>query len=128
MIRREFLIYFTVVATGTLLDIAVAWSLSEMLDWPAPIAAMIGVLAGALVVYLGHEYWTFAQDEPGVSKARFIKFCLTVAAVLGVRAALVWAMVATVGEQVPLLFIFTIAVFVTFVMNFIVSKIWVFRQ
>ncbi|MEM7493658.1 MAG: GtrA family protein, partial [Pseudomonadota bacterium] len=86
MIGREFLVYFTVVATGTLLDIAVAWGLSEMLGWPAPIAAMIGVLAGALVVYFGHEYWTFAQAEPSVSKTRFTKFCLTVAAVLGVRA------------------------------------------
>lgn len=97
------------------------------MGWPAPVAAMVGVLAGAFIVYIGHEYWTFAQAQPGVSRRRFIRFCLSVAGVLIARASLVWVMVSILGDRLPLLVILTIAVFVTFVMNYIISKIWVFR-
>lgn len=88
---------------------------------------MVGVLAGAIVVYIGHEYWTFAQEDPGVSRQRFTKFCLTVAGVLVARGLIVGAMERLFGEAIPMLVILTLAVGVTFVLNYVVSRLWVFR-
>lgn len=86
-----FLRFLLVSVLGLGVDLALAWGLAALAGLPLPAAAAAGFLAGALLNYLLHEFWTFrdARAPARLSARRGGLYALTLAATLGMRVAAV---------------------------------------
>lgn len=119
--------FFLVAVAGLILDFAVAWSAAHFLNLPLWFAAGLGFLVAAGVNYVFHELWTFRNATRQLSSARALRYTLALFAVLVTRIATVAALSAVVGTDWPLP-ILIVGAGVSFVVNYLISKYFIFRS
>lgn len=117
----KFLRYGGVGVAATALHYGVLVSAVELAGVPAPAAAALGALAGAILAYLGNRYFTFLSNAThGRAVPRFAIVALLGA---GVSAAVVAGAVATgwpyLGGQV-------LATLLVLLLGFVLNRTWTF--
>ena len=116
-----------VAIAGLIVDIAVAWLCWAQLGLGLTLAAGIGFLAGAAVNYLLHEFWTFQRSESRISLGRIGRYGVGLAATLAVRLCAVYVLSRVFDADSFALVILVLATGVSFIVNYVVSKFFVFR-
>ena len=127
LIDARLLRFGIVTVVGLGIDLALGWTLAARAGLPLWLAATIGFVTAACVNYVLHERWTFAGGR--LSAVRGSLFLVLSASALLVRIGalmLLKALVFTTPGQrlVPLI----LAIGVSFVFNFVVSRQLVFRR
>ncbi len=112
---------------GLVFDIAVAWVASRYFGLPLWLAAIIGFCMAATLNYVLHELWTFRDGVQRLSVWRAMRFAFGVVGTLLVRVGAV-ALLARALSESHALAILTAAAAISFFINFLVSKHFVFRQ
>lgn len=123
----EALRFFAVAVAGLVLDLAVAWSAARFLGLPLWLAAALGFMVAAGLNYVLHELWTFRGGARRLSGGRALRYGLALAATLAARVLTVALLAALVGEAWPLPVLIAGAG-VSFVVNYLISKHFVFRS
>ncbi len=119
---------FTAVAVlGVTLDIAIAYSLAQFFAVPLWAAAAIGFFAAAIANYTAHELWTFRSKTSKFSLKRASQYILASAATLTVRLSVIVMLGQWLGADYNLL-VLVVATGVSFTLNFILSKFFVFYR
>jgi putative flippase GtrA len=116
-----------VLSLGLGIDLAVALGLSQLVK--LPLAAAGGFAAGALFNYLLHETWTFRAKGAGVqaSPRRGALYVLVLGASFAARIGTVVALGAFWPSPKAVPAILCVAIGVSFMVNFLLSRNLVFR-
>lgn len=122
----EVLRFGLVAVAGLVVDIIVAWGLAQLWNVPLVFPATVGFFCGAVLNYVLHELWTFQGGARKLSVARAVAYFLSLWATLAVRLAVVALMGIAIAPGKDLTILITASV-VSFFVNFVVSKFWVFR-
>lgn len=127
----EILRFGLVSVAGLGIDLALAWGLAALAGVPLTLAAAAGFCAAAVLNYLLHEYWTFRDGAPQPSFGRALRYLGALALTLAVRLAAVAVLARLAGAAAaapgPQLAILLAATGLSFVANYLASKVLVFR-
>ncbi len=123
--RREFLRYSAAVGFGLIADLAAART-ALALGVQIELAAVIGVAIGAAFSYVLLEFWAFPGSKTGTAVARPVRYLGVLCITMAVRAGTVWIVGSATPDQTPPMIILGAAVAVSFSVNFLLSKNWVF--
>lgn len=126
--RAEFLRFTAVAVAGLAVDISLAWVLSSGFGLNLVLAAAVGFGAGASFNYLMHEFWTFRRAERQLSTRRMLRYCGALAATLATRLAAVYGLSQFPYAAQSELAILLLATVLSFFVNYLVSKFFVFRS
>ncbi|MEM6585354.1 MAG: GtrA family protein [Pseudomonadota bacterium] len=124
---NELIRFFGITLLGVVIDIAIAWALHTYAGVPLWIAATCGFVLTALGNYIGHQKWTFQTGSNSLSVKRGIKYGAVALITLGVRVLSV-AILERVWEGGVALLILIGAAGASFVVNFTLSKLFVFAE
>ena len=113
---------------GMVVDVAIGWFLSAGAGMPLTLAATTGFVVAAALNYMLHARWTFADATNGLSAWRGGLYLLTLGTTLATRLGVVAVLQAVVpdGPFKPLLALVP-AIGASFVVNFLLNKLLVFR-
>jgi dolichol-phosphate mannosyltransferase len=125
--RRELLRYGATVTLGLVVDLAVARG-AVAFGAPLEAAAALGVACGAAFNYALFELWAFRGPKRGVAIMRTARYLGALGVSMAVRAAAVWALDGVLPDATPPLLILGGGVAVSFTINFLLAKFWVFRS
>lgn len=123
----EFLRFATVSVAGLAVDISLAWGLAAVVRVNLMLSAAAGFAAGAAFNYLVHEFWTFRRAERRLSLARMLRYGGALGATLATRLAVVYALSQILNTAQSDLIILLLATVLSFAVNYLVSKLFVFR-
>ncbi|MEM7767629.1 MAG: GtrA family protein, partial [Pseudomonadota bacterium] len=117
-------------ATGfaAALDLAAAWTAHTALGLPLPAAAAIGVLTGGLIAYWLLEFWAFRRPASAFSVQRLGSLLGLVAMTLILRTGFVATFAWLIPQDWAALPILVAAFGLTFTVNFIVNRAFIFRR
>jgi putative flippase GtrA len=118
--------FLAVLVIGLVVDVTVAWSASYFLGIPLWLAAAAGFLVAAALNYLLHEVWTFRIGMHRPTAGRMARYGLTLCATLVTRVATV-AVLAQILENDYALPVLIAGAGVSFCVNYLLSKYFVFR-
>lgn len=121
----EVLRFGLVAVAGLAVDIAAAWGLAQLWNVPLIFPAVVGFFCGAVLNYVLHELWTFQGGAKKLSVTRALAYFFSLWITLAVRLAVVVLLGLTIAAGNDLA-ILVIASAVSFFVNFVVSKFWVF--
>jgi putative flippase GtrA len=119
--------FLVVAVAGLILDIAIAWCAARLLGLPLWIAAATGFCVAALMNYALHELWTFRQGIRRISTGRALRYAAGLAITLAARVTAVAILAACVSND-RTLGILIVGAGVSFLVNFLISKHFVFRS
>ncbi|WP_052265373.1 GtrA family protein [Ruegeria sp. ANG-R] len=125
--RREFLRYGITIALGLAVDLTAART-AVAFGLQLELAAIIGVAAGAVFNYILLELWAFAGPKNVTAVARPLRYLGALGITMAVRAGTVWILEEALRFQSRPLLILIAAAAVSFVVNFLLSKNWVFSR
>lgn len=115
--------FLTVGASGVVVNSAVLLFVSAHL--PVLLASAIASEVAIITGYVGHELWTFRQENDGLSLRRLRKYNGVALVGLVITAVTLQALVA--ATEVPLLIANLIAIAAATAWNFTLSHRWAFR-
>jgi len=118
--------YFAVALAGLALDLAVAWGAARLMGLPLWLAATAGFAVAAALNYALHELWTFRDGARQISAGRALRYATGLAVTLAARVAAVAVLAALLGDD-RVLTILVVAAGVSFGVNFLISKHFVFQ-
>lgn len=124
----EFLRFAAVTVVGLIIDISIAWALSEMLLFNLVFAAAAGFATGAAFNFLLHELWTFRRAERQLSARRMLRYCGALGATLTTRLGVVYGLSQILGAGPSNLVVLLLATVLSFSVNYLVSKLFVFQS
>ncbi|MET0517197.1 MAG: GtrA family protein [Burkholderiaceae bacterium] len=120
---HPFIRYALTGAVATGLHYALLLTLVELLGWPAPGAAMLGALAGALLAYAGNKHFTF--DAAGVAHVQALpRFALVALAGVLLNGAIVWLFSSRLGLHY--LAAQVLATVLTMILTYRLNRTWSF--
>ena len=123
----EALRFTTVAVLGVAVDIAIAYSLAQFFAVPLWVAAVFGFFVAALANYTAHELWTFRSTASRFSLKRASQYVVASAATLAVRLAVILLLGRWIAADYNLV-VLIVATIVSFTLNFILSKCFVFYR
>lgn len=118
---------------GLLLDLILVLAFLNFLHLSLPVSAGFAFAIVGTIFYFVHEYWTFRRAESQASSRRLIKSIATQSISLVARVgsiALIEASImppAFMAAQMTQVCIWAVGVGISFSMNFILNKLWVFK-
>ena len=112
--------YLLANAVGAAVDLAVALAVNAMFAPPLWVAAAIGVLAGSVVNYFTHEYWTFGAGGR-FSTRRMAGYLVACGLVLLLRAGAVAVLQSAFRAVLSDAVILVTAFAVSFVANYLLA-------
>ncbi len=123
-IARKYVIFVTGGSVGVLIATGTTASLTEFFDWHPRYSYALGLFFAMIFTFLFHSNVTFKNTTRW--KTRFTKFAFLVVAL----AIMNWTISSTLFEILPdihyLIIIVVVTVFIS-VVNYSVSRWWVFR-
>lgn len=120
--------FLAVAVIGLAVDLAIAWTLAKPLGIPLGIAATAGFAVAAAMNYALHELWTFQSGARRLSFIRSAQYIGVLGLTLAVRLAALAALVHLFTPERWTLVVLGFAASISFVVNYAVSKIFVFRR
>ena len=124
---NEFARFFAVTVLGVVVDIGVAFALAQLLGMPLWLSITLGFTVAALQNYALHQIWTFQNGLQQLSMARGIKYVGAAITTLLVRIVTASLLASLLQEGLELV-ILICATGVSFVVNFAISKTFVFAE
>ena len=124
--RLEILRYGATMVLGLLVDIATAFLAATVFGISLTVASALGVAAGAVFNFIVLKLWAFGDARPG--RAAPLRYLAAVAATMAVRSGTVWMLDLALPVATPPLVILCSAIAVSFFVNFLLSKYWVFHH
>lgn len=122
---------FTLVAgLAVMTDFVLAYTLRTFTDMPLYVCAAITFVIVSSVVYFIHEHWTFRHESSRTSGERLVKNLSVNGAAWFSRVAVIFVL-ETMREPdnvVLAFFYFGCGACVSFTINFVVNRFWVFRD
>ena len=118
--------FLAVAVGGLIVDLAVAWSAAHVLNMPLWLATVVGFAVAAALNYALHELWTFREGPRRLSTARALRYAVALVATLSARVATV-ATLAAYLSSAPALAVLIAGAGVSFCVNYLISKYFVFR-
>lgn len=121
--------FFLVALAGLVIDIAIAWTLVAFAGATDAIATVIGFATATIANYIAHQFWTFRIGERRATALRLIGYVAVVIVTLAVRLlvlGLLGPILPGAGILAPVRF--GAASAVSFVLSFVLSRLFVFRR
>ena len=113
--KRQLLRFLSISALGTAADYALALLLAGTLSTPYAIASTLGFILGSIINYVGHNIFSYEHtDQNSISLRGYGKYFL----VEGLAYF----------TPLPFWFILLVAIGASFVANYVISTLWVFRK
>ncbi|WP_159086869.1 GtrA family protein [Loktanella sp. Alg231-35] len=113
---------------GLCVDIALTWLVFASFGVSLLVSAAIGFAAGACLNYALHEFWTFKRTESRVSIQRLTRYAIALVATLTARLCAVFVFSRVMDEVQYALLILILATGISFVMTYLISKLFVFKS
>jgi putative flippase GtrA len=123
----EFLRFFTVSATGVLVDVGIGWLLASALGAPLWLAAASGFAVAAALNYVLHRRWTFQHAGGMAEHTRLLRYLGALGLTFVARMAAVSGLSALLGPEVQPLAVLVPSVAISFAVSFLATKFMVFR-
>lgn len=123
----ESLRYGVTIVAGLSVDLAVANGTASLPGVALPVASVIGLGAGAAVNYLLLNLWAFRGAKRYSVISRVMRYLMTLAVTAAVRAGAVLVLGVLIPQAAPL-FILMAATALSFLVNYAVSRRFVFRR
>jgi putative flippase GtrA len=110
-------------------DFVVTLTLHSLTPLPLSVCAAITFVAVGVTFYFIHEHWTFRSDSSRSSPTRMFKNFLVLCAAFATRIGVI-ATLEFFREPDTLLSVvyFGVGAGLSFTVNFLANKLWVFRQ
>ena len=125
--KRQLLRFLSISALGTAADYALALLLAGTLSTPYAIASTLGFILGSIINYVGHNIFSYEHtDQSSISLRGYGKYFLAVLSSLALRLAVVEGL--AYFTPLPFWFILLVAIGASFVANYVISTLWVFRK
>ncbi|OSQ34514.1 GtrA family protein [Thalassospira sp. MCCC 1A01428] len=124
----EFLRFAIVAVAGLVMDILLAWGLSSVFGLNLVFAAAAGFVVGAAFNYMLHEFWTFRRADCQLSTRRMLLYCGALGVTLATRLTVVYWLSQILNAVRDDLAILLLATVMSFGVNYLVSKFFVFRS
>lgn len=119
--------FLVIAVAGVVLDLAISFMMVELFGVPLLIAAAVGFILAAIVNYIAHELWTFRGGERRMSAARSLQY--VGASLVGLLSRLLAvALLSSWFVSAPYMIILIAAASVSLVINFTISKFWIFSK
>ena len=112
-------------AANTLIDLAVFTVLVQFLSWNTYFSKGISYTAGMLNSYLVNRKWTF-RSKARLFGPEMMRFIVTNLCALGISMLLIRFFTVKIG-LIPIL-ANLLATGITLILNFLFSRLWVFRS
>jgi putative flippase GtrA len=122
--KNEALRFGIVVLGGLAVDLGLTLILVQATGLSLWQAAACGFIAGAIVNYVLHEFWTFKEGEQRVSPTRIGLYIGVLATTFGARIGAVALLSTIISAPLPIL---VVALGISFLINYILSRGIVFR-
>jgi putative flippase GtrA len=119
--------FFLVTLMGVILDIGIAYTLSQGFGVTLWIAATIGFVIAASINYVVHQLWSFQEGSRRLSVVRAGKYAGVAFVTLAARVAVVAMLDTVLAGRMPLL-ILICGAGASFFVNFTLSKFFVFSE
>ena len=111
-----------VAATAT--HLAIFAILFDAIGVYAPLANGLSAMLASVVSYVGQRYWVFGARATGASRARILRFAVSLGVAAISHAAIVWAALHLFGLDPYVGAV--IAVVIVPAMSFAINRFWVF--
>ncbi|MFX0069763.1 MAG: GtrA family protein [Candidatus Hermodarchaeota archaeon] len=121
------LIQFAIVgAIGTLVNLSILYLLTEFLNVYYIVSEIIAFFVSVLNNYILNKVWTFKEKIQQVLFKKYIKYTLICLLSLIVNLSVLYLLV----ENFNFWYVFAeiVAIFISFIINFIGNKFWTFRD
>lgn len=129
LIPNAELVRFSVVtALGLVIDIILAWSLSEILLINIVLASAAGFVIGAGFNYILHQAWTFQRARDNLPPQLLMRYCLILGATLATRLGVVYGLGQNVPETQNTFIVLALAISMSFIVNYLGNKFFVFKR
>lgn len=127
MFSAEFIRFFLTSTIGLLIDTTIAWLLFSKLAVSLPISSCIGFFVAALFNYVVHTAWTFRSSEHYLSILGALNYTIFLLIIMTIRASAVYLLQISLSKGTHALLILILATTISFIINFIVSKTFIFK-
>lgn len=124
----EFIRFLTVTVIGVSLDISISWILTTIIDIPLLGASTCGFLTASITNYYLHEFWTFQSKTYNSSSLRIIKYLFLQILTLASRLVAILYLENIFYDKNNQLFILIMAAGISFSVNYIISKFFLFKK
>lgn len=119
--------FLSISALGTIADYLVAILLALVLSIPYILASTCGFVLGSAINYCGHNIFSYKHTSKNtISILGYGKYLMAVLSSLIVRLAVVVSL--TYVTALPFWLILLVAIGFSFVTNYLISTLWVFRK
>ena len=109
---------------ATLAHLAVFALLFDVIDLYAPLANGLSAVFASVVSYVGQRYWVFGARAAGASRARILRFAVSLGVAAISHAAIIWVALHLFGLD-PYVGVM-LAVLIVPAMSFAINRFWVF--
>lgn len=123
----ELMRFFAVAAIGLIIDTGIAWILFHEYSVPLTLSSVCGFLIAAAANYIMHELWTFKNNQSTMSFNRALAYIGALILTLLIRIVVVHITQIFLFPDRFALLILIIAAGISFVVNFVASKFFVFK-
>lgn len=120
--------FFMVAVAGLVIDTGIAWSLYHNFGILLTVSSAISFIVAAIINYTMHELWTFRSGQRSLSISRVISYIGVLIITLVARVAAVYLLQLVLLSDTFALLILIIAAGISFFVNFITSKMLVFKS
>lgn len=125
----EILRFFLVALVGLFTDLFVSWMLATYTGLILPLSAAVGFIAGAVVNYFLHEFWTFRESNSQLSMRRGALYIVVVGSTMLIRVGMVFLLERIVySHPSDNLKVLLLATIFSFLVNYWLSKYVAFKR
>jgi len=119
--------FLSISALGTVADYLFALTLASGLSAPYAVASTLGFILGSAINYCGHNIFSYEHtSQRSISLRGYGKYFLAVVFSLVIRLAVVEGL--AYATSLPFWIILLVAIGASFVANYVISTLWVFRK
>lgn len=123
---KQFIKFGIVGAIGTLINIAILYSLTEYIDIYYIISEIIAFFVAGLNNYIWNKLWTFKEKIKDQVVSKYVQFIVISLISLFVNISTLYVLV----EYFKFWYVLAevVAIVIAFLLNFIGNKVWTFRS
>ncbi|MBL8532066.1 MAG: GtrA family protein [Hyphomonadaceae bacterium] len=127
-LRRPVVRYTLASAALLAFDFAITFLLHGIAGVSLTLSAAVAFVAAGALSYFVHEFWTFPRDHAALSSRRAVQVFVVLAAAFSGRVGVIAILEAwRAPDAILALIYFAAGVAVSFSINFLANKLWVFR-
>lgn len=130
LLEKQSVRFFLISLVGVVFDLAVGTALLFFVTQSTYFACLSGFCSGLVIAYIGHQKFTFGTRTSPLELKRFVTFACCSILIIGIRFAVISIATEAVSITSPIAnaLLLLIATGVSFVANFVISKVVIFKK